>query len=105
MTVNHSQRVAHVARQRRALTKAVVRESVERYFESLADDIASGEWVDLPGIGKIQVVHEEVDGVLTSFGKSGQRVKRRVTRRLRTKIRLYEQFKRRYKNRSYRNNL
>ena len=92
-TVNHTQRIAHVARQRRTLTKAVVREAVERYFEALADDIASGEWVDLPGIGKIQVIQEEASGTLTSFGKDGKRVKRRVTHRLRTKVRLYEKFK------------
>jgi nucleoid DNA-binding protein len=96
-TVNHTQRIAHVARQRRALTKAVVREAVERYFEALADDIASGEWVDLPGIGKIQVIREEASGTLTSFGKDGKRVKRRVTHRLRTKVRLYEKFKARCK--------
>ena len=91
--MNHTQRIAHVARQRRALTKALVREAVERYFEALADDITNGEWVDLPGIGKIQVVQEEADSVLTSFGKNGQRIKRRVTRRLRTKVRLYEKFR------------
>ena len=95
--MNHTQRIAHVARQRRYLTKAVVREAVERYLEALADDIASGEWVDLPGIGRIQVIQEEADGVLTSFGKDGKRVKRRVTRRLRTKVRLYERFRRRWK--------
>lgn len=93
--MNHTQRIAHVARQRRALTKALVRESVERYFEALADDIINGEWVDLPGIGKIQVIQEAADGVLTSFGKGGQRVQRRVTHRLRTKVRLYEKFRRR----------
>ena len=91
--MNHSQRIAHVARQRRALTKALVREAVERYFEVLANDIASGEWVDLPGIGKIQFIQEEADNVLTSFGRGGQRIKRRVTQRLRTRIRLYEKFK------------
>jgi nucleoid DNA-binding protein len=95
--MNHTQRIAHVARQRRALTKAIVRESVERYFEVLVDDIASGEWVDLPGVGKIQVIQEEASGTLTSFGKDGKRVKRRVTHRLRTKIRLYEKFKERCK--------
>jgi len=96
-TVNHTQRIAHVARQRRALTQAVVREAVEHYFEALADDIASGEWVDLPGIGKIQVIQEEASGTLTSFGKDGKRVKRRVTHRLRTKVRLYDKFKARCK--------
>lgn len=95
--MNHTQRIAHVARQRRTLTKALVREAVDRYFESLAEDIASGEWVDLPGIGKIQVAQEEANGVLTSFGKDGKRVRRRVTHRLRTKVRLYQQFKERCK--------
>ncbi len=79
------QRIAHVARQRRALTKAV-----DCYFEALADDIASGERVDLPGIGKIQVIQEEANSVLTSFGKDGKRIKRRVKKRLRTKGRLFE---------------
>lgn len=91
--MNHTQRIAYVARQRRALTKALVREAIDRYFEVLAEDIASGEWVDLPGIGKIQVIQEEADGVLTSFGKDGKRIRRRVTHRLRTKIRLYQRFK------------
>lgn len=91
--MNHTQRIAHVARQRRALTKALVREAVDRYFEALAEDIATGEWVDLPGIGKIQVIQEEANGVLTSFGKDGKRIRRRVTHRLRTKIRLSSRFK------------
>ena len=95
--MNHTQRIAHVARQRRYLTKVLVREAVERYFEALADDIINGEWVDLPGIGKIQVIQEAADGVLTSFGKDGQRVQRRVTHRLRTKVRLYEKFRARWK--------
>ena len=91
--MNHTQRIAHVARQRRALTKAIVREAVDRYFESLAEDIASGEWIDLHGIGKIQVIKEEADGILTSWGKDGKRVRRLVTQRIRTKIRLYKKFK------------
>lgn len=93
--MNHTQRITHVARQRRALTKAIVRDAIDRYFEALAQDIASGGWVDLPGIGKIQVIQEEADSVLTSFGKDGKRVKRHVTHRLRTKVRLYERFRQR----------
>ena len=57
--MNHTQRIAHTARQRRILTKAVVKEAVELYLEALADDIASGDWVDIKGIGKIQIVHED----------------------------------------------
>jgi len=93
--MNHTQRVAHVARQRRSLTKVVVRESVERYLEALAEEIASGEWVDIPYIGKVQVVREEGKGYVTSITPTGERIRRPVRLRLRTKIRLYEQFKRR----------
>jgi hypothetical protein len=93
--VNHTQRIAHVARQRRSLTKALVRESVERYLEALAEEIASGEWVDIPGIGKVQVIREAGTGYVTSITPGGQRVRRKVQMRLRTKIRLYEKFRQR----------
>jgi nucleoid DNA-binding protein len=95
--VNHTQRIAHVAHQRGSLTKAIVREAVERYLEALAEEIASGEWVDIPGIGKIQVQREEGKGYVTSITAGGQRVRRKVKMRLRTKIRLYQKFKERCK--------
>jgi nucleoid DNA-binding protein len=95
--VNHTQRIAHVARQRRSLTKAVVREAIERYLEALAEEIASGEWVDIPGIGKVQVIREAGKGYVTSITPGGQRVRRKVKMRLRTKIRLYTKFKQRCK--------
>ena len=91
--MNHTQRIAHVARQKRYLTKALVREAVELYLEALADDIAGGEWVDLKGIGKIQVIREDANITLTSFGKDGKRVRTQVKHRLRTKIRLSSTFK------------
>jgi hypothetical protein len=91
--VNHTQRIAHVARQRRSLTKAVVREAVEGYLEALAEEIASGEWVDILGIGKVQVQREEGKGYVTAITADGSRQRRKVQLRLRTKIRLYEQFK------------
>lgn len=93
--MNHTQRVAHVARQRRNLTKPLVREAVERYLETLAEEIATGEWVDIPGIGKVQVVKEEGKGFVTSITPGGQRVRRPVKMRLRTKMRLYDKFKHR----------
>ena len=93
VAVNYTQRIAHVTRQRGSLTKKVVREAVERYLEVLAEDIASGDWIDLPGIGRIQVIQEKVNGILTSFGKDGRRIKRHIAHRLRTKNRLYEKFK------------
>ena len=91
--MNHTQRIAHVARQRRRLTKALVREAVERYLEILAEEIAAGDWVDIHGIGKIQISREEGTGYVTVFTVGGQRVRRKVEMRLRTKIRLYEKFK------------
>lgn len=91
--MNHTQRVAHVARQRRSLTKAVVRESVERYLKALAEEIASGEWVDIPYIGKVQVQREEGKGYVTVITANGTRQRRKVQMRLRTKVRLYERFK------------
>jgi nucleoid DNA-binding protein len=94
-TVNHTQRIAHVARQRRSLTKALVREAVERYPEALSKEIASGEWADIPGIGKVQVSREAGKGYVTSIIPGGQRVRHKVSMRLRTKIRLYEKFRKR----------
>lgn len=91
--MNHTQRIAHVARKQRKLTKAVVKESVELYLEALANEIVSGEWIDIKGIGKIQVNQEEVNVMLISFGKDGERMKRNVTHRLRTRFRLYRNFK------------
>lgn len=92
--MNHTQRIAHVARQRRGLTKAIVREAVERYLEALAEEIASGEWVDIPCIGKVQVSREEGKGYVTAITADGTRQRRKVQLRLRTKMRLYENFKR-----------
>jgi hypothetical protein len=67
--------------------------SPERFQEALAEEIASGEWVDIPGIGKVQISREEGKGYVTSITTGGQRIRRKVQMRLRTKIRLYEQFK------------
>jgi nucleoid DNA-binding protein len=77
------------------LTKSLVREAVERYLDALAEEIASGEWVDIPGIGRVQVSREEGKGYVTSITPGGQRIRRKVQMRLRTRIRLYEKFKQR----------
>lgn len=98
--MNHTQRVAYVARQRRSLTKAVVRESVERYLEALAEEIAAGEWVDIPYIGKVQVQREEGKGYVTAITADGTRKRRKVQMRLRTKVRLYEKVKRQCRDRA-----
>ena len=96
--MNHTQRVAHVARQRRYLTKALVREAVERYLAALADEIAGGDWVDIAYIGKIQVIREAGKGYVNAIMPDGSREKRPVKLRLRTKVRLSERFGRRCRN-------
>lgn len=95
--MNHTQRVACVARQRRSLTKAVVREAVERYLAALAEEVARGKWVDIPYIGKIQVVREEAKGYVNAIMPDGARARRQVKTRLRTEVRLSEHFKKRCK--------
>lgn len=93
--MNHTQRIAHVARQRRRLTKVLVREAVEGYLKVLAEEIAAGKWVDILGIGKVQVQREEGKGYVTTIAPDGRRQQRKVMMRLRTKIRLYNKFKQR----------
>lgn len=92
--MNHTHRVARVARQRRYLTNAKVREVVERYLAKMADEIASGEWIDISYIGKVQVVQEEESGYVNAIMAGGTRAKRRLQIRMRTRVRLNERFKR-----------
>ena len=56
--MNHSERINYTAAQSRNLTRRLVKEAVDIYLEKLAEEIATGEWVDLPGIGKIRVTME-----------------------------------------------
>lgn len=60
--MNHTERINYTARQSRNLTRRLVKEAVEIYLEKLAEEIVEGEWVDLPGIGKIRVSIESGSG-------------------------------------------
>ena len=80
--MNHTERIAYIARQQRHLTQNLVREVAELYLEALAQDIASGEWIDIPRIGKMQVLQEETRGTLTSFVANGRRELRKPGLRL-----------------------
>jgi hypothetical protein len=91
--MKHTERVALVARQKRAFTQKLVREAVERYFDILAEEIARGEQVELYGIGRIQVIRERGCGVLQAIGPGGTRIPREAGWRLRTRIRLFEAFR------------
>ena len=81
--MNHTQRINYVAAKSRNMTRRLVKQAVEIYLEKLAEEIAEGEWVDLPGIGKIQVSIEA--------GSGAQGLREHP--RLRTRIRLWERFK------------
>ncbi|MEO8395954.1 MAG: hypothetical protein ABI700_23365 [Chloroflexota bacterium] len=91
--MNHTERLAYVARQDRRLTRNLVRGAVELYLETLAEDLISGEWVDLPSIGKVQVMLEPASGMLYPIKGNGDRQARKPHTRLRTKIRLNAAFK------------
>lgn len=88
--MNHSQRIAEVARHHRQLTQRLARVAIETYLELLAEDIAQGEWVELHGLGKIQVTIEAGSGQLIpkALGKPIP-----LKPRLRSKIRLNKNFK------------
>jgi nucleoid DNA-binding protein len=91
--MNHTERIAETARQNRHLTRRLVKEAVETYLELLAEDVASGEWVDLHGIGKMQVVKKKGSGTLWVIDQEGKRAPINVKQRLRAKLRLFEAFK------------
>ena len=60
--MNHTERINYTAAQSRNLTRRLVKEAVEIYLEKLSEEIAEGEWVDLPGIGKIKVTIQKGSG-------------------------------------------
>ncbi len=91
--MKHTDRVALVARKKRALTQKLVREAVELYFEALAEEIARGEQVELFGIGRIQVSREQGHGVLHAIGPGGTHIPRKAGFRLRSRLRLFEAFR------------
>ena len=80
--MNHTDRIIHVSRQVRGLTREKARQAVELYLASVADELAHGELVPLQSIGRIQLVLRENSGRLmvditgdrTQFHKPGNRV-------------------------------
>lgn len=83
--MNHIERIAETARRHRHLTRRMAKEAIETYLELLAEELIQDEWVELHGIGKMQVSIE---------GGSGAKGLREH-RHLRTRIRLSGVFKRR----------
>ena len=80
--MNHTDRIIHVSRQVRGLTREKARQAVELYLASVADELAHGDLVPLQSIGRIQLVIRENSGRLmvditgdrTQFHKPGNRV-------------------------------
>jgi nucleoid DNA-binding protein len=92
--MNHTQRIEETARRYRHLTRKLAKEAIETYLTLLAEDIASGDWVEIPGIGKLQVVKEKVAGRLNTITKDGNHIQHQVQVRLRAKLRLSSDLKR-----------
>jgi hypothetical protein len=91
--VNHTERIHHVARQVRGLTRDLAREAVERYLASLGEEAARGEWVTLPSIGRIKIVTRSNGGRLAAHIGGGTHSPRRPGTRLQACLRMSESFK------------
>jgi nucleoid DNA-binding protein len=91
--MNHTERIIHVARQVRGLTREHARQAVELYLASVAEEAATGESVALPSIGRLRV----------ACFKNGGKLKKQISTnappiydagfRLQTCVRLEEAFK------------
>lgn len=53
--MNHTDRIIHVTRQLRGVTREHARQVVELYLASVAEEAANGELVTLPSIGKLRL--------------------------------------------------
>ncbi len=91
--MNHTERVFHVARQVRGLTRDLAREAIERYLASAAQEMAEGEWVTLPSIGRVQIVTRRSGGRLLSKLANGQVSYREPGLRLQARVRMSDDFK------------
>jgi len=62
--MNHTERIHHVARQVRGLTREKARQAVELYLKCVADELAHGEMIPLPSIGRVRVIIRKNSGRL-----------------------------------------
>ncbi len=86
--MNHTERIHEASRQVRGLTRAMAREAIEGYLRSAADDLAEGNWVTLPGIGRIQLVIRRSGGRLRTTLKPGEHGFRQPGLRVQTCVHL-----------------
>src|SRR5271166_2423706 len=91
--MNHTERMHEVARQVRGLTRNLAREAIERYLASAADEIARGETVVLPGIGRMHAVIRKNGGRLVAHINGDRSERREPGYRVQLCLRLDEDFK------------
>jgi hypothetical protein len=91
--MNHTERIHQVARQVRGLTRALAREAVERYLASAAQELAAGQWISLPGIGRLQIVARQNGGRLLSRLGDGRRSYWQPGLRLQARLRMTDSFR------------
>ena len=91
--MNHTERMHQVARQVRGLTRNLAREAIERYLASVADEIARGETVVLPGIGRMHAVIRKNGGRLVAHINGDRSERREPGYRVQLCLRLDDDFK------------
>jgi len=97
--MNHVGRIYKVAGEVRGLTREMARAAVDGYLEALAEEIAAGGWVNLPGIGRVQVILRLNKGLLRARLEAGRQGTRPPGVSVQTKIRLSTAFKARCRKR------
>ena len=65
--------------------RRLVKDAVEAYLELLTDELAVGEWVDIHGIGKMQVTVEDGSGASGLCNHPRLRTKTRLTKPFKAK--------------------
>jgi len=91
--MNHTERIIHVSRQVRGLTREHTRQAIELYLESVAEEAATGETVILPSIGRLRVACFKNGGKLKEYVSRTAPAIHDAGFRLQTCVRLDEKFK------------
>jgi hypothetical protein len=91
--MNHTERIIHISRQVRGLTREKARAAVELYLASVAEEAATGETVVLPSIGRLRIACFKNGGKLKKSIDPNARAVHDAGYRLQTCLRLDEKFK------------
>jgi len=91
--MNHTERIHHVARQVGGLTREKARQAVELYLECVADELAHGEMIPLPSIGRVRVVIRKNSGRLLARFNGNRTEARDPGYRVQVSLRLTDELK------------